>query len=93
MVVRRISQKVIPLPNGIDIQRFNPHLDSKTIRDQYGIDPKKCVLLMVAGLDQAHYFKGVEVLLKSISLLNNMNVHLIIVGDGDLRENIKKRLL
>jgi len=67
-------QKVIPLPNGIDIQRFNPHLDSKTIRDQYGIDPKKCVLLMVAGLDQAHYFKGVEVLLKSISLLNNMNV-------------------
>ncbi len=42
-------------------------------------------LLFVGGLDQAHYFKGVDVLLNALFLTTHKNWRLKIVGDGNLR--------
>ena len=42
-------------------------------------------LLFVGGLDAAHYFKGVEILLRAAAGLNNFNFELTLVGDGDRR--------
>ncbi|MDP2944021.1 MAG: glycosyltransferase, partial [bacterium] len=42
-------------------------------------------LLFVGGLDAAHYFKGVEILLRAAAGLNNFNFELTLVGDGDKR--------
>jgi len=47
---------------------------------------KKKHLLFVGGLDQAHYFKGLDVLLKAIAILpKQYNFCLDIVGDGNLK--------
>lgn len=84
-LLQRQPQKVGELPNGVDVQRFNPTVDGSTLRRQFGIGPQTVVLLLVAGLDRAHYFKGVSVLLGAMQQLAASPVHLLIVGDGDLR--------
>ena len=47
----------------------------------------------MGGLDRAHYFKGVDVLLRACSSVNShadgVRVSLIIVGDGDLRQSFE----
>jgi len=42
-------------------------------------------LLFVGGLDAAHYFKGVDILLRAAAGLTNFNFELTLVGDGDRR--------
>jgi len=52
-------------------------------------------LLFVGGLDRAHYFKGVSILLTALSNLSQDRWQLNIVGDGDLRseyEALTKKL-
>ncbi len=52
-------------------------------------------LLFVGGLDQAHYFKGIYILLKALAQLKkekpNLNWEMQIVGDGDLRPDYEER--
>lgn len=49
------------------------------------IKPNSFHFLFVGGLDAAHYFKGVDILLRAVSELTNSNFELTIVGDGDRR--------
>lgn len=46
----------------------------------------KSNILFVGGLDKAHYFKGLDVLLESLPLLKN-DFTLTVVGDGELKKN------
>ena len=47
----------------------------------------KTRLLFVGALDQAHYFKGVDILLKAFSRIKgDNNIELRIVGKGELKE-------
>lgn len=78
-------QAVGELPNGVDVQRFRPSLPRRIMRERFGFAPTDIVLLLVAGLDTAHYFKGVEVLLRALAQVPAEHVKLLIVGDGDLR--------
>lgn len=48
-------------------------------------------LLFVGGLDRAHYFKGVNILLESLNLIKEKNWRLEIVGDGDLRPEYERQ--
>ena len=48
------------------------------------------IILFVGGLDKAHYFKGVDILLKAVQKLQITNYKLQIVGDGDEREKYEK---
>jgi glycosyltransferase involved in cell wall biosynthesis len=50
-------------------------------------------ILFVGGLDKAHYFKGVDVLLKAASQLSIINYQLSIIGDGDMRAYYEKLVL
>ncbi len=54
-------------------------------------DKKFKNILFVGGLDRAHYFKGVDVLLEAVSKLKVKGCKLIIVGDGDMRLNYEKK--
>ncbi len=62
------------------------------VRAKHGITQNAKVIIFVGGLDSAHYFKGVDVLLGACSKIKkDINWHLIIVGDGNLKnkyENI-----
>ena len=78
-----------------DLARFYAKHSGLFLRVPFGVDnklfcPSDVVkqkrLLFVGGLDTAHYFKGVEVLLTAFASLGErvQTYRLIIVGDGDL---------
>jgi glycosyltransferase involved in cell wall biosynthesis len=50
-------------------------------------------ILFVGGLDKAHYFKGVENLIKATAKLKQRNWNLKIVGTGELLNKYKKLVL
>ena len=57
------------------------------LRQKLGIEQRSFVALFVGCLDQAHYFKGLDVLFEAISIISrNMSkpFHLVIVGAGDM---------
>lgn len=72
------------VPNGVDINYFQPAPKNQGLVDQYGLAGKKTILF-VGALDAQHYFKGVNYLIKAVELLKRTDVKLVIVGDGDLR--------
>jgi glycosyltransferase involved in cell wall biosynthesis len=86
--------RIAIIPNGVDPYYF--HRGSELaipgrFRQQRSND---FIILLVARLDQAHYFKGVEVLLRALKLLPS-RVKGLVVGDGDLRshyEEISRKL-
>lgn len=66
------------LANGVDTERFVPSTQNLSY-----IKEEPFIALLVAGLDAAHYFKGVSNFLQAVAQTDS--VHAIIVGDGQLR--------
>lgn len=61
-------------------------------RDHKNEERKEKVILFVGGLDKAHYFKGLENLLKAVNLLKKDfadGIKLNIVGEGDMKPYYK----
>jgi len=81
----KFKEKFFEIPNGVDVDFFKPALPSLSLKKKYDLFDKK-IILFVGALDSAHYFKGVNYLLKAIQMLNRSDVKLILVGDGDLKE-------
>ncbi|MDO8581576.1 MAG: glycosyltransferase family 4 protein [bacterium] len=88
----RVKNKMVEIPLGVDTERFTPREKDAELLRQHKIDPASFTLLFVGGLDRAHAFKGVEVLIRSFKLfsefqhVDDRRAHtLVIVGDGALR--------
>ena len=73
--------------------RFTLHV-ADSLRDRFRIGPRERIVLFVGGLDRAHYFKGVEVLLRAFLQLRSQpktpRAVLVIVGDGNLRADYER---
>jgi glycosyltransferase involved in cell wall biosynthesis len=82
----RNPEKIVEISNGVDIEKFNPNNDSSTIRKRLNIENQK-IILFVGALDKPHFFKGLDILLESFKKICNPNYRLIIVGDGELKQN------
>jgi len=65
--------KLYEIPFGADTKRFFPTGIKK---------PKQ--FLFVGGMDKAHYFKGVDILLKAFSQITDKDATLRLVGAGEL---------
>jgi glycosyltransferase involved in cell wall biosynthesis len=74
--------KFCEIPFGINCDKFKP------TEDKINSNIKK--ILFVGGLDQAHYFKGVDILLNAVASLPEKNWELTIVGEGNLKNNYQK---
>jgi glycosyltransferase involved in cell wall biosynthesis len=83
-LLRGRADRVGELPNGVDTSVFIPGEPPVALRARLRPGDDDRLVLLVAGLDRAHYFKGVEVLLTALAALPG-NVRGAIVGDGDLR--------
>lgn len=92
------------IPFGLDLNKFQPKLINRTldnkiiaraqeivhyINDKF-IKRDRLNLLFVGGLDSAHYFKGVEVLLNALVIVSKRNWRLKIVGEGNLRPHYEE---
>jgi glycosyltransferase involved in cell wall biosynthesis len=74
------------LSNGVDTGRFFPATPTLNLHRQYGIVPDARLVLLVAKLDHAHYFKGIEIALQALTQLPH-SITLVVVGDGALRSH------
>lgn len=79
------DRRVVELPFGVDLERFHSG-HAPNIRARHGIPITEPLIVFVGGLDRAHYFKGVSVLLDALEMLGDVSWHALIVGDGDMRE-------
>ena len=77
--VSRYPEKFAEIPFGTDTEFFLP------------VPPagRENTVLFVGGLDTAHNFKGIDVLLKAFAKLKQ-SARLVIVGDGDRRPAYEK---
>jgi len=80
-IYKKNKAKFIEIPFSVNIDKFKP---AKKEKHNFKI-------LFVGGLDRAHYFKGVDVLLDAVVRIKNDNWELSIIGDGDLREQYEKK--
>lgn len=84
---QKFKGKFIEVPNGVSAARFFPCPPAENLIKKYNLDNKK-ILLFVGGLDSAHYFKGVDILINSLAKI--FNAKLLIVGEGNLKASYQK---
>jgi len=82
--LRLAQKKMIEIPNGVDVNFYNARESSS---NKYSLKNKK--LLFVGALDKAHYFKGLEVLLKALADCQHKGWQLTIVGNGDMVDHYR----
>lgn len=83
-IAKERMQDVIELPNGVDINKFNPNITTDKIKERYRLTDEK-IILFVGALDKAHRFKGIDILIKAFSKLKYKKTVLMIVGEGELK--------
>jgi len=88
---QKYPEKWLELPLGVDTQKFLPREKPETLVQSLGLDKNLPTILFVGGMDEAHYFKGVPVLLKALYLLkqNNFACQTVLVGEGNLKNEFK----
>ncbi len=92
-IFENYPEKFVEVPFGVDTKKFEPNPKSASLLSKYNLRPDEKIILFVGGLDKAHYFKGLEFLIKSIPALNlkgGANFKLMIVGDGNLKPYYEK---
>lgn len=82
--------KVYPVPNGVDINRFNPDIDGKEIRQKYGLENK----FVVGYSGTFNTYHGVDLIARAAKyILNEIpNSAIFFIGDGALREKVEEIL-
>jgi glycosyltransferase involved in cell wall biosynthesis len=84
----KLGDKVVAIPNGVDVERFMPAPVDLAVRQKYGLPEDGIVVLFVGAMDQAHYFKGVPTLLKALARVPS--AFALLVGEGDLRSQYER---
>ncbi len=94
--VARRKSHVVEMPFGIDIERFYPNRRQPSLPPAGAGAPanimehKLPTIIFVGGLDRAHYFKGVSILLRALRRIKDVPWSLHIIGEGDLRQGYEK---
>lgn len=100
-LLKKEPNKFVEAPLTVDKEKFKKREKDPRLLTRLNISPKNKIILFVGGLDSAHYFKGIDILLRAFKkFLNNpelttLNFQLLVVGDGNLRpsyENLAKKL-
>lgn len=97
----RHPEKFREIPFGVNLEKFQPKFINRDggsglivrakeivhyINDKF-IKRDRLNLLFVGALDRAHYFKGVDILLKALVTTEPRHWRLTIVGEGNLRSS------
>jgi len=83
------KDKIEVIPNGVDINKFNPQISRVEFRKKWNISGP--IILYVGRLD---YNKGIEYLIKSFSKVVKYipNAKLVLIGDGPQKNYINKMI-
>ncbi len=80
-IYKKNFKKFKELPFSVDTDKFIPN---KKIKNT------KINITFVGGMDRAHNFKGVDVLLSAFSKIKQLNIKLNLIGNGDLIDGYKQ---
>ena len=85
------KEKWIDLPFGVDTKRFHPREKPLALFNRHNLNQNIPTIVFVGGMDVAHHFKGIPVLLKALLLLkeNKILIQAVLVGDGNLKESFE----
>lgn len=78
----RVKMKYEEVPFPLDTAAFAPRQCGREDKERFGIG--KADLVFVGGMDRAHWFKGVSVLLKAVKEADVPGLKLHLVGSGGL---------
>jgi glycosyltransferase involved in cell wall biosynthesis len=80
------------ISNGVDAEKFHPKVNGREIRGKYGIKPEQLVILCPRRLVTKN---GVRYLIEAIPQIIDVNpdTRCLIVGDGDEREMLHRRVV
>lgn len=73
------AEKVLFLPNGVDVQIFKPQLADSAWKAHLGLPTSQHIILYTGTHGYAH---GMEVILHTAALLANEEILFLLVGDG-----------
>ena len=79
--------KMSIIPAGVDLEKFNPQIDGSSIRKKYGIKKDDILLFFMGWI---YNFSGMKEVAESLSITDNENIKLMIVGEGDLYKPLLK---
>ena len=92
--INGLDDKLFIVPFTVDTNLFQPRPKDQELLKGYGLKSGVPIILMVGGLDRAHYFKGVPVLLSALAKVKTTAgadyCQGIIVGEGNLRDKYYK---
>ncbi len=86
-ILEKNSEKFVEIPFGVDAEKFSPAEPRAELIKKFNLTAGRTILF-VGGLDRAHYFKGLEVLIKAKAMVPAAKI--LVVGDGDLRAHYEK---
>jgi glycosyltransferase involved in cell wall biosynthesis len=89
-VGRRKPEKLVEMPNGVDIEAFAPGPDDVGIRQQLALPADAVVAAFVATLDRAHHFKRLDIAIDAVAQLADERLHLLVAGGGELLEGFRE---
>ena len=82
-----LSQEIIPISNGIDLEFFQPGRDGEYLRKKYNI-PNKPALIFLGRLDRE---KNVDFVLRALpEVLKKIDINFIVAGKGKEKSNLEK---
>jgi glycosyltransferase involved in cell wall biosynthesis len=80
--------KVSLIPNGVDVDLFDPHADGRHIRDEFVLQDK-FIVTYAGALGLAN---DIDTILRAASRLRHEPaIHFLLVGDGKERHNLEKQ--
>ncbi len=92
--IEKYPEKFEEIPFGVDQERFYPQEKDQALLKRHNLKESDKIVLFVGGLDRAHYFKGVDHLIRAFKLvidhLSSGRYILLIVGQGDLKPSYEK---
>lgn len=78
----------IPVIRGtVDLDSYNPSIDSDMLKKDLGINVNDTVLFYMGS---TQHYTGLKEVALELSKVNNPNLKLVIVGDGDIFEDLKE---
>jgi glycosyltransferase involved in cell wall biosynthesis len=89
-LLRGCEQKISVVHNGVDVRYFTPGDGDEELAKEADTKASCAVVLLVAGLDRAHFFKGVPQYLLALAQLKP-EIQGVIVGEGELRNDYQRQ--
>jgi glycosyltransferase involved in cell wall biosynthesis len=85
------GRNLVVVPNGVDAERYPAAVDRHALRIQLGFRPEDHVMTMVGTFKRQ---KGHHFLVEAAAAVapTHPELHLLIVGDGELRDDIERQV-